>query len=75
MFDVYTYLVDLPTTIAEMVTPSDDSFTIYLNSKLSYQRRVEAYLHALRHIENGDFDYDNIKTVAEMERIAHGPRN
>lgn len=73
--NIYIYLVDLPTTIAEMVTPSDDGFTIYLNSKLSYQRRVEGYLHALRHIANGDFDYDNIKTVAEMEMIAHGPRN
>ena len=75
MYDVHVYLVDLPTTIAEMVAPSDDSFTVYLNARLSYQRRVEGYLHALRHIENGDFDYDNLMTVSEMERIAHGPRN
>lgn len=58
-----------------MVTPCTCGYTIYLNARKSYSDRVEAYLHALRHIENGDFDYDNTKTVSEMEMIAHGPRN
>lgn len=71
MFDTYVYLVDLPVSVAEMVTPCDGGFTIYLNARLTYQRRVKAYLHALRHIERGDFDYDNQLTVQQIEWEAH----
>ena len=65
MNDVYVYLVDLPCKVHEAVTPClDGGYTVYINSKLSYQERVKAYNHALRHIENNDFwSEEDIQTI------------
>lgn len=65
MINVFVYLVDMPTKVHEVVTPSDDgSYTIYLNARLDYYGRVKAYHHAMKHIENNDFESDeDINTI------------
>lgn len=68
MDDIYVYIVDLPDQVNEMVTPCLDGYTIYLNAKLSYQERVDAYLHALRHVENNDWEKDDVQKI---EKEAH----
>ena len=68
MDDIYVYLVDLPTTVPEMVATCCAGFTIYLNARLSYQDRVKAYLHALEHVERSDWEKDNVQ---EIEKDAH----
>lgn len=61
---IFTYLIDMPTRVHEAVCPCADGYTIYLNSKLSYQDRVKAYTHALRHIANSDFwSEEDIQTI------------
>lgn len=61
------YLVDLP--VREVVTPSGPcSWTIYINSRLSYQGQREAYVHALRHILRGDWERDDVQGI---EKEAH----
>ena len=52
---VYVYLVDMPPQTHEMVTPCADGYTVYIDASLDDKHRMEAYEHALRHIENGDF--------------------
>ena len=69
---VYVYLVDMPPQTHEIVTPCADGYTVYINATMDDKHRIEAYKHALRHIENGDFDIDNIATVQEIEAKAHG---
>ena len=66
MDDIYVYLVDLPPSVTEMVTPCDFGFTIYLNAKLSYVDRVRAYIHALEHVERNDWEKDNVQRI-ELE--------
>ena len=66
--NVYTYIVDLPPTITEMVVPCLDGYTVYLDSKLSYSGRVQAFLHALRHIEADDWSKTDVQ---EIEQEAH----
>ena len=67
MPDVYVYLVDLP--VREVVMPSDEfSYTVYINARLSDLERQRAFLHALRHIQSGDFEKFD---VGQIERVAH----
>lgn len=66
--DIYIYTVSLPVGINETVTPCADGYTIYLSDKLSAEKRMEAYEHAMHHINNLDFEkYD----VQEIEADAH----
>lgn len=68
MDDIYVYVVDMPTTAAEMVMPCTGGYTIYLNAKLTQEERVKAYRHALRHVERNDWDKTDVQ---EIEYEAH----
>lgn len=68
MDDFYVYLVDMPTTVHEMILPCVGGYTIYLNSRLSRQGQLTAYQHALKHVERNDWEkYD----VQQIEFEAH----
>lgn len=69
MDDIFVYTIDLPKHIDEIVTPCIGGYTIYLASRLDEKHRLEAYRHALKHIEDGDFDRDNVQYI---EAKAHG---
>lgn len=67
---VFVYLLDdMP--VNEMVTPCAEGYTIYINAKLDHEHQVRAYEHALKHIEDGDFDVNNMASVQEIESKAH----
>lgn len=68
MDDIFVYIVDLPLTVAEMVTPCTGGYTIYLNAKLTQEDRIKAYRHALRHVERNDWDKTDVQ---EIEYEAH----
>ena len=63
MDDIFVYLVDLPPKVAEMITPCENGFTIYLNARLSHCDRVKAYLHALEHVERNDWDKTEVQQI------------
>ena len=66
MADHYTYFVPLKKQfgIDEAVTPgSDDSYTIYIDITLDEAHRREAYNHAIRHIENCDFEKSDVQAI------------
>ena len=68
MEDVYVYEVDLPKGIKEMVSlAADNSYTVYINRRLSDDRKLRAYLHALRHC-CGDFERSDVQ---DIETDAH----
>ena len=52
----------------QVIKNNDDSYTILLNARLSYERQLECYRHALLHIINEDFEKD---ISDEIEYIAH----
>ena len=72
--NINTKLVNMDWLIPEQVVKNkDDSYTIFLNARLSHEKQMEAYLHAMRHIENGDFDKtdaDSIELDAHNMEIA-----
>ena len=71
MSNIYIYLIDLPPCVNESVVSGIDSFTVYINQNLSESKRLEAYNHAMKHIEMGHFDISCDKDVQEIEYEAH----
>ena len=62
--DVYVYIIDLKSSVPETVTENPDgTYTVFLNARYSFERRVESYLHACRHIENFDFEKSDVQTI------------
>ena len=48
----------------EFVVPNPDgSYTVIINSRLSYSGQLKAYQHALRHIMNNDFEKNNAQSI------------
>lgn len=72
--DVNTFLMDMDVLIPEhVIANSDGSYTVLLNSRLSRERQLEAFSHAMKHIERNDFektDADNIELNAHDLEIA-----
>ena len=67
--NVNVVMLDMDLMVHEQITKNnDDSFTIFLNSKLTSEARLIAYEHAMQHIRNKDFDKNN---VDEIELDAH----
>ncbi len=57
-------LLNMDTKIPEhLVKNADDSYTIFLNAKLSQESRVKSYYHALRHIQEQDFEKQNVQDI------------
>lgn len=68
--DIIVKIIDFPTTkVTEAVTQNaDGTYTIFLNAKMSAEKRLMAYLHALGHIQGNDFEKSNVQ---EIEYYAH----
>ena len=67
---INTRLIDMDVLVGEQVIKNnDDSYTILLNARLSHERQLECYKHALLHINNEDFEKDNADVI---EFNAHG---
>lgn len=68
--EIFTYYVDMPTTIRSFVVSNNDmSFTILINAKLGRSQQLIAYKHELEHIKNGD--YDKHCSADSIELAAH----
>ena len=65
--DVNTILIDMDVMIPEQVVENPDgSYSIFLNSRLTHERHIESYAHAMRHITNGDFEKQDVNQI-ELE--------
>ena len=69
MADVFVYYTDLPEHIHEMVSPCWEGYTVYIDKNLSEEMRINAFLHAVGHIYQNDFEKAD---VAMIEKEAHG---
>ena len=56
MDEVYTSIVDLPTSIGGYtIRDKNGDYNIVINARLSFERQARTYKHELNHILNGDF--------------------
>ena len=64
MEDINVQLLDMDTMIPEhLIKNDDDSYTIFLNARLSRDSQLKSYYHALRHIKEDDFYKENIQAI------------
>ena len=69
MPDVNTIETNLPTSISAYVIANPDaSYTIVLNARMTWERRLKTYEHELHHIKNGDYERESADLV---EMYAH----
>ena len=66
----YVRLVDMPVTVKALVhLNEDDTYTVLLNSRLSYEQNVSSYQHEMQHIEHDDLY--SIEDADAIERKRH----
>ena len=68
MDNIYTYITRLPMGIHEAVMPCYDGYTVYIDETLDHSARIDAYNHALRHINAQDWQRVNVQ---DIEACAH----
>lgn len=61
---VNAWLINMDTKIKGFTSKNeDDTYSVFINSRLSYEQRMKAYAHELKHIENGDFDMFDVQKI------------
>ena len=51
-------------TVNEVVTENEDgSYTIFINSRMNYEKQMKSYLHAMKHIVGDDFQKEDIQHI------------
>lgn len=65
-YGIYIYHVDMPYSVTSNVVENEDgTYTIYINSRLSYEKQREGYEHEIRHILRNDLEY--VQDVQQVE--------
>lgn len=64
MEEINVQLLDMDTKIPEhLVKNSDNSYTIFINARLSRENQLKSYCHALRHITKDDFYKEDVQMI------------
>lgn len=64
------YFLDMPCKIgATIILDEDSNYTIYVNSKLSFEKQRQSLLHELKHINNNDL-FSNL-SANDIEKLTH----
>lgn len=71
MDDINIQIIDMDVMIPEQISRNaDGSYTIFLNARLTQERRFQSYQYALQHISAGDFECED-GNVQEIEMRTH----
>ena len=67
MEEIIVRVIDFGNCAADGLTikDSDDNYNVYLNSRLSHEKQLQAFEHEMRHIRMGHFWSD--RPVKELE--------
>ena len=61
------YFIDMASRVEEQIILNEDgSFSIFLNSRLSWERQMKAYQHALQHIMKNDFSKECADAIEKV---------
>lgn len=56
MEEIITRLANLPVTVyGYTIRDKDGDYNMYINARMTSEKRVETYKHELEHIRRGDF--------------------
>ena len=67
---IITHLLNLPCSVRGLAKAnSDGSYTILLNSRLSFEQLQRTYIHEMRHIKEDDFHSElNVDLIEFIRR-------
>lgn len=72
--DVNVFLLNMDNN--EVVTHNeDDSYSIFINARLSNDGQLKAYEHAMRHIKNQDFQKEDVQAIETSAHSIAVPEN
>ena len=64
MDNIFTHLQDMPPSVSEFVTKNpDNTYSVFINAKLSREARMGAFRHAMRHISCNDFEKCDVQKI------------
>ena len=64
MDDINVRILDMDTKVPEhLVKNNDDSYTIFLNARMSRENQIASYYHALKHIIEDDFQNESVQEI------------
>lgn len=70
MDDIIIKVIDLPVRINALTVANEDgSYTICINARASFKQQYEAYLHELQHIQNYDFQKDDVQAIESKAHL------
>ena len=69
-YDVFVRLANLPPGINEFITEDPEgNYNIYLNAKNTQEQWEASYIHALKHIEDYDFEKYDVQKIEKTARV------
>ena len=77
MIDINIQLIDFKNSKAKetVVYNEDGSYTIFINSRISKEQQLNAYQHALNHINRSDFEHttsaDTTEAYAHFKEVSN----
>jgi hypothetical protein len=73
--NIYTYIIDLKSSVPEMVVSNPDgTYSIFLNARYSFERQQESFKHACKHIQNNDFEKTDVQTIETEAHKKDAPK-
>ena len=66
--DIYIHFAQLPGAVYEAVSPCNGGYNITIDPRQSDAGIYRSYYHALEHIENNDFEKEDVQ---QIEAVAH----
>lgn len=73
--NIYTYIIDLKSSVPEMVVSNPDgTYSIFLNARYSFERQQESFEHACKHIRNNDFEKTDVQTIETEAHKKDAPK-
>lgn len=60
----FVHYINLPLSVDEETTKNEDeSYSIFINKNISKNAQNLAFIHALQHIQNEDFNKENVNKI------------
>lgn len=62
--NVNTWLIDMPPRVkGHTVKNEDDSYSVFINARISHEDRIKTYKHEIQHILEDDFKKCNVEEI------------
>jgi hypothetical protein len=62
--EIYVHIIDMEYGITEQVVKNEDNtYSVFLNARYSYEYHLWAYRHALKHINEKDFEEFDTQSI------------